>query len=87
MEDRTLLAFWIVPPSKHGPLGFGVTAFDLEDALQIIASFGYVLPDDGSKLRVTQGVKFDDLDKNHVVPNMGPMVVRGLWYPFVRLGL
>jgi hypothetical protein len=82
-----LIAFWIVPPSKHGPLGFGVTAFSLADALRIIESFGYVLPEDRSTLRVIEGVNVSDLKSQQVVLNMGPIVVRGIWYPFSKVGV
>ncbi len=85
--DEPLTAFWIVPPDPHGPLGYGVTAFTLTDAFSIIRSFGYQLPDDFSTLRITEGIRVADLNEPHVVRNMGPIVVRGLWYPFVRLGV
>jgi hypothetical protein len=84
-----LTAFWIVPPSQHGPLGFGVTARSLDDALRIIRALGYgeYLPDDPGALRVRAGVTVAELDQPHVVANMGPIVVRGMWYPFVALGV
>jgi hypothetical protein len=86
---QLLTAFWIVPPGRHGPIGFGVTAHDIDDALRIIRLFGYAdyLPDDLGSLKITQGVRYFDLEENHVRKNMGPIVVRGLWYPFVRLGM
>lgn len=84
-----LTAYWIVPPERRGPHGFGVTAYSLDDALNIIRSLGYAdyLPQDLSSLKITEGVRYADLEANHVRANMGPIVVRGLWYPFVRLGL
>lgn len=89
MSEQLLTAFWIVPPGRHGPLGFGVTAYDLDDALSIIKTLGYAdyLPLDAGSLRVTQGVRYADLEPNHVRANMGPIVVRGMWYHFVRVGL
>ncbi len=38
-------------------------------------------------LKVIQGVRYTDLEENHVRTNMGPIVIRGLWYPFVRVGV
>jgi hypothetical protein len=87
MTGSPLTPFWIVPPSKHGPLGFGVTAFSFADALRIIEEAGYELSDDRATLRVMAGIRTVDLDQFHVVPNMGPIVVRGLWYPFTRVGV
>ena len=84
-----LIAFWIVPPSHHGPLGFGVTAHSLDDALLIIRASGYsdYLPEDIDSLKIHQGVQVADLADPYVRNHMGPIVVRGLWYPFVRVGV
>ncbi len=84
-----LIAYWIVSPRPHAPLGFGVTARSLDDALAIIRAldYGRFLPDDVGTIRVTENVRFADLDRGHIVPNMGPIVTRGMWYPFVALGL
>ena len=84
-----LTTFWIRSSSSHAPLGFGVTARSLEDALQIIRAFGYgdFLPADRHGLEVVQPMTISALDQNHVAPNMGPTNVRGLWYPFVAVGI
>ena len=89
MIAELLTAFWIVPPGRSGPLGFGVTAYDIDDALGIIQSLGYAdyLPSDNASLKITEGVRYADLEENHVRTNMGPIVVRGMWFPFVRVGL
>jgi hypothetical protein len=89
MTRSALHVFWIIPPSPHGPLGIGVTAWTLDDALHIIRGwgFGYFLPADLSTLTVREGVTVSELDQNHVVPNMGPIVVRGMWYPFLAVGV
>ena len=89
MSMPGLTAFWIVPPSPHGPLGFGVTARTLDDAIRIIHAFDYgrYLPDDLGTLDVTVDVTVAQLDQRHVVTNMGPIVNRGMWYPFVSVGL
>ena len=89
MAELLLTAFWIVPPSPHGPLGFGITARSLTDALRILRALGYerYLPDDLRTLRVTEGVTVAELDRLHVIANMGPIVIRGMWYPFVAVGM
>jgi hypothetical protein len=89
MASPPLTAFWIAPPSPQGSLGFGVTAWSLDDAIRIIRCLGYggYLPDDLSTLSVRKGVTVADLDRRHVVSNMGPIVVRGMWYPFVAVGV
>ena len=89
MAQSLLTAYWIGPPSPHAPLGFGVTAWSLDDALRIICGLGYegYVPDDLSTLVIREGVTVADLDQRHVVANMGPIVVRGMWYPFVAVGV
>lgn len=84
-----LTHFWIVPPSQNGPIGFGVTAHSLDDALQIIQvmGFGMYLPIDLNSLDIIEGVTVDQLDQCNVVPRMGPIVTRGMWYPFLVVGV
>jgi hypothetical protein len=84
-----LTAYWIVPPDPNWTLSFsfGVTAYSLADALAIIRDSGYELPEDIGTLQIREDVRYDDLEPNHVRTNMGPIVVRGLWYPFRRVGL
>jgi hypothetical protein len=80
MQETGLTRYWIKCPHRHGPMGFGVTAYSLEDAIQIIQKWGYEVPNDLNGFVVSENIHYDQLDK-HVQPNMGPMVVRGLWYP------
>jgi hypothetical protein len=89
MSDAVLTAFWIESPFPHAPLGFGVTAWSLDDAFGIIRDldYGRFLPDDLAECRVTERVTVAKLDRTHVVVNMGPIAVRGMWYPFVAVGV
>ncbi len=89
MATSEMTAFWIESPLSHAPLGFGVTARSLSDALQIIRALGYgrYLPNDLDALKVTKGITVAQLDQPYVVAHMGPIVVRGLWYPFVTVGV
>jgi hypothetical protein len=87
MSYSTLTAFWIDGPDPRGPLGYGVTAFSITDAFEIVRRAGYQLPEDTSTLRVHVDVKPADLEHRHVREHMGAIVVRGVWYPFVEIGL
>lgn len=89
MSDSWLTPFWIMSPIPHAPLGFGVTAYSLDDALQIIHALGYgrFLPDDPRSINAMTGVTVAELDEQHVVTNMGPINVRGMWYPFLAVGI
>lgn len=64
--------------------GFGVTAFDLDDAKNLLRSSifgGERLPEIDS---VIEDVAYDQLEEEHVKMNMGIMVERGVWFPKAR---
>jgi len=75
---RGLRRFWF--PLSTG-LGIGVTAASAIEARELAenarsryfpaARFVGLVPD----------IDFAALDQEHVVPNAGPVVVRGVWYP------
>lgn len=72
-----LIPFWF--QISEG-LGYGVTATSQEEAMRLLGLYGY--PRAGEEVTaVMSGVTFADLDQNHVVPNAGPVVVRGVWFP------
>jgi hypothetical protein len=85
---RLLTTYWIKPGNRSGPLGLGVTAYSLNDAIDIIRKSGYGrwLPDDLAEINFIEDVRFDDLEQEYVRQHMGPIVVRGMWYPFTHLG-
>jgi hypothetical protein len=89
MAEAGLTAYWIKSPFPHAPLGFGVTAWSLDDALRIIVDldYGRYLPDDPAGVQVREGITVAELDQPHVAANMGPIAVRGMWYPFVAVGI
>jgi hypothetical protein len=75
--DRDLLvAFWVTPESA--PDGYGVTAYSLDDAISLLTAAGL---DVSGRFSFVENVQAADLDAGHVVPNMGVLVRRGVWYP------
>ena len=61
-------------------LGVGITAYSEDDARTIFANeFG------GGRavlaIRVIRTI--DDIEQNHVRPNMGNLLVRGIWWPAI----
>jgi hypothetical protein len=84
-----LTAYWIKPPYSYAPLGIGVTARSIDDALAIVHAFGLgrYLTDHIKEMQIVEGITIAELDQFHVVPNMGPIVVRGMWYPFLEIGV
>jgi hypothetical protein len=79
-----LTSFWIKDSSIPN-LGFGVTAFSTDDALHLLRQAGIELDTNSAKLRLLEGISISDLDQNHVIPNMGPMNFRGVWFPRLNL--
>ncbi|GAB3041865.1 hypothetical protein GCM10027285_29440 [Oleiagrimonas citrea] len=72
-----LTAFWF---NTSSGLGFGVTAESQAVAEGLLRKHGY--PPRGAEITgVIAGIEFAALDKRHVVPNAGPIVVKGVWYP------
>jgi len=72
-----LVRFWFQTDRGYG---YGVTATSQADAEALLKSYGYPLPSERI-VSVRQGVSTASLDKEHVLPNAGPLAVRGVWYP------
>lgn len=62
-------------------LGCGVTAFDRDDAIALLKATEFSDHPLPPILHIVEDVKFDQLEQNHVRPNMGFMMMRGVWYP------
>jgi hypothetical protein len=61
-------------------LGCGVTAFDLDDALALLRT--QVIGDQPFDVEaVVEDVDVRALDPGHVLPNMGVVARRGIWFP------
>ena len=83
MKGDGLFYFWIEHSDMHGPLGYGVTAFSESDAFQIVEGLGYQVY---AADKIRQITTVDEIPHHHVREHMGPIVVRGLWYPFTSVG-
>jgi len=79
----TLHRFWI--KFSDAPLvvrsGCGVTALTYEDALSILEEKLFVEYGKLGVASVTADVAVSSLDAGHVLPNMGVVSIRGIWYP------
>ena len=84
----TLRRFWFefdLSASQAHPMGVlagcGVTAFSREDSLQLLRDRvfnGKTLP---QIRRLIEDVDVSELDPGHVLPNMGNVLNRGVWFP------
>ena len=86
IKDPRCRTFWLTFPSQpDAPIGMGVTARSIEDAFVLLEQHGFDLHRRGP-VTVRENVTVADLDQQHVVPNMGPIVFRGIWYPCLNIG-
>ena len=90
MGEQSLIRYWLKTPNPRDPLGYGVTAFSLDDAVSIIRWNGYSFRESLAGVDVREDIRLDELSKldhsKYITTRLGPMAARGLWYPFVRLG-
>ncbi|MCB0069153.1 MAG: hypothetical protein KDD77_18450 [Caldilineaceae bacterium] len=88
MFDTGLTAYWIDSAAPNGPLGIGVTAWSPDDAFRIARGLGYRtwLAEDREPVGLIAEARVHALDP-YVRRCMGPIVVRGVWYPFSILGV
>ena len=86
-KDGALISYWMsFPENERFPLGIGVTAYSLEDAFALVQQQGIEWPAQASRIDVRRGITVHDLDQSNVVPNIGPMQLRGVWYPVMNIG-
>ena len=87
MNESLLTAFWITfPKDTNFPIGLGVTAHGIDDAYCLLEERGYEFHKTAKDVVIKENVKVGDLDYSHIVQNMGPIVVRGVWYPCQNVG-
>jgi hypothetical protein len=80
-----LRRFWFVfEPFPHPTalnVGCGVTGYDYDDAVQILQERVFVGQPLPRVSRCLPDVDIRDLDQDHVIPNMGVVTLRGVWFP------
>jgi hypothetical protein len=78
MSHRDLRRFWF--PLSRG-LGIGVTAPSLEEARELAEDVRARLYKDAEITGEISDVDVSSLDANHVLPNVGYVMVHGVWFP------
>jgi hypothetical protein len=83
-----LVQYWIEfdlslnDPHPPGLLaGCGVTAYDYDDALQLIRERIFVTTALPHIKKVVEDIDISTLDANHVLTNMLVPIRRGIWFP------
>jgi hypothetical protein len=85
VDSTGLIPYWITFQNQHFHQ-LGVTAYSLQDAFKLLAAQGYIFDPDRDISSLQPHVRVADLDQRHVVGNMGPIIVRGVWYPCLNIG-
>lgn len=75
--------FTFVRIPKFSPLsiGCGVTAADYSDAISILKERVLIACHGMEVCEVVEDVDINSLDSGHVLPNMGNVACRGVWFP------
>jgi hypothetical protein len=83
-----LETFWFsFPQDPRLPFGIGVTAFTEDDARALLRERGVTeWFADAKEIVVRRGIRIEDLDPRNVRPNIGPLKLRGVWYPCMNIG-
>jgi hypothetical protein len=81
-----LISYWITFPEEdqYFIIGIGVTAFSIDDAFHILEYFHFNQHKVAKRVEIKENVTIDELEYNHIELNMGPIVVRGIWYPYLN---
>lgn len=68
-------------------MGLGVTAYSKEDAFFLLEERGFDTWYQGAReIKTLEGVTIEELDQSNIVPNVGPLQLRGVWYPAANIG-
>jgi hypothetical protein len=87
LSARTLLIPYLFSRPQGGVVrSYGVTAYSLGDALTLLREHGYDLDLGDPAVTVRQHVILTEDEQRHIRPNMGPVQLRGVWYPQHNLG-
>ena len=76
---EALRRFWFPLPTNFG---IGVTAWTLAEARTLAEEARRrFFPNAPEPAEVVEDVDIRALDQKHVVPNMGPVALHGVWFP------
>ena len=79
--NKLLTKYWIEFDSLDSSWrSVGITAYTEEDAINIIKEYlkNDTLPE---IIDLQSNINLNELDQNHVIPNMSEPYFRGIWYP------
>jgi hypothetical protein len=62
-------------------IGCGVTAIDYKDAIKIMEEKIFKKIKSPRILKTIENIHISKLDQEYVIPNMGAVIYRGIWFP------
>jgi hypothetical protein len=84
LHSKHLRGYWF---KSRRNLGVGITAYTLEDANALLRDATDRHSLDVEIFEVIEDVDIKDLDQGHVIPNMNPPNLRGIWFPMLNENL
>jgi hypothetical protein len=87
-----LKRFWFVtsPDDRFGVRNFGVTAVDKDEATDMLLTYLTKFESETIKCitkntEIIEDIDIQLLDINHIIPNMGVVTFKGIWWPNLNL--
>lgn len=84
---KRVIKFWFDFGSERNTLpigvnrGCGVTAYNHDDAISILRELVFLEKEIPLIEKIVEDIDVSELDKDHVLVNMGDVLRRGVWYP------
>ena len=64
---------------------YGVSGYSLKDAVSLLSDAGFEIDPSDRSITVRENVRLTEFEERHIGPNMGPMQLRGVWFPRMNL--
>jgi hypothetical protein len=82
---KALKRYWFQFEKSDKPnplnLGCGVTAFDYDDAIDLLRQRVFAGKEMPRIVGHREDVDVRTLDNKHILPNIGSVTIRGIWFP------
>ena len=78
LSNLLLRRYWFKTSER---IGLGVTAYSLDNAKSLVNETISEWRINYEVIKIIEDVDIRDLDQNHVLPNIGSLNFRGIWYP------
>ena len=86
LRARKLLVPYLFTIDEAGRLQhYGISGYSLKDALALLKAVGIAIDPSDPAVTVREHPRFTDWEARQIGPNMGPMQLRGVWYPQANL--